>query len=294
MYSGIKSSKNGYHSIAYPATDKADQKGLRVGAFRCGGGIIDTGDIKGIQKQFAEVWKAGGRSQIGKSIQTYNILLSFSRNEISPDEQDAFEHAADIAEHVIKRMYPGHQYTLVVQADGAGGMLHVHGTVNALCMQSLKACRGRQTSYRTLREEIEKELENGGIDIDRGSYHTKKELKKAYRVRAEKAATGHSWTDEITEKISKALRNTERFSELENNLSKEGVGVLKKQKKNWTFILLQSEEPSFAGRKAKGDTLSTDFVPSKMRAIVDKNYRDSISIGEMKIYDQRKDAIIGI
>ena len=49
MYSGIRSSKNGYASIAYPMTDKKYQKGIRVGAFRCGNGIVDAGDSKGIR-----------------------------------------------------------------------------------------------------------------------------------------------------------------------------------------------------------------------------------------------------
>ena len=57
MYSCIKSSRNGYHSIAYPMTEKKNQKTERIGAFRCGGGIIDTGTIKGIREQFAKVWK---------------------------------------------------------------------------------------------------------------------------------------------------------------------------------------------------------------------------------------------
>ena len=77
MYSGIKSSRNGYHSIAYPMTDKRNQTEERIGAFRCGGGIIDLGTIKGIREQFAKVWKRGKR-EIG-DIQVYNILYSFSR-----------------------------------------------------------------------------------------------------------------------------------------------------------------------------------------------------------------------
>jgi len=37
MYSGIKSSRNGYASVSYPMTDKKVQNEERIGAFRCGG-----------------------------------------------------------------------------------------------------------------------------------------------------------------------------------------------------------------------------------------------------------------
>ena len=156
MYSGIKSSRNGYHSIAYPMTEKRNQTTERIGAFRCGGGIIDTGTIKGIREQFAKVWKRGKR-EIG-DIQVYNILYSFSPNELDSDAEESLELAADIVAPVMEKIYPGHQWTLVAQRDGKGGKVHVHATVNALETNTLKACRGRQTSYITIREEIESEM----------------------------------------------------------------------------------------------------------------------------------------
>ena len=136
--------------------EKKNQTEERIGAFRCGGGILDTGTIKGIRNQFARVWRQGGR-QIG-DIQAYMVLFSFSPKELSPDDPESLEKAADLADAAVRRMYPGHQYTLVAQKDGDGGLIHVHGTVNALHTETLKACRGRQTSYQALREEIEEEM----------------------------------------------------------------------------------------------------------------------------------------
>lgn len=166
MYSGIRSSRNGYASIAYPMTDKVKQKGVRIGAFRCGNGIIDTGDAKGIRKQFARIWKKGNRN-VG-DIQVYTLLFSFSSNELYPKNMGSLDTAADIVANVIEKNYPGHQYTIVAQNDGKSGLIHCHACINALNYKTLKACRGRQTSYNVIREKIEKEMELWQIPIDYG------------------------------------------------------------------------------------------------------------------------------
>ena len=44
MVSGIKTGRVGATEIIYPMRDKKKQKGPRVEAFACGGGIIDTGE----------------------------------------------------------------------------------------------------------------------------------------------------------------------------------------------------------------------------------------------------------
>ena len=130
MYSGIRSSKNGYASIAYPMTDKKHQKGVRIGAFRCGNGVIDTGDAKGIRKQFARVWKRGNRN-VG-DIQAYTLLFSFSKDELNPESMGSLDTAADIVANIIEKNYPGHQYTIVAQNDGKSGLVHCHACINAL------------------------------------------------------------------------------------------------------------------------------------------------------------------
>lgn len=272
MYSGIKSSRNGYHSIAYPMTDKRNQTEERIGAFRCGGGIIDPGTIKGIREQFATVWKRGKR-EIG-DIQAYNILYSFSPNELDPDAEESLELAADIVAPVMEKIYPGHQWTLVAQRDGKGGKVHVHATVNALETNTLKACRGRQTSYITIREEIESEMEQYGIQIDHGKNHGKAEKKKTERLKdaKKKDENNYSWLEDVAARIQIALSQTTRFDKLEENLEKYGVAVTRKTRNNWTFALMDAKDKKYVGKKVRGDKMSSKFVPGEMRRIVDANY----------------------
>ena len=271
MYSGIRSSRNGYASIVYPMTDKKHQKGVRIGAFRCGNGIIDTGDAKGIRKQFARVWKKGNRD-VG-DIQAYTLLFSFSENELNPESMGSLDVAADIVANVIEKNYPGHQYTIVTQNDGKSGLVHCHACINALNRKTLKACRGRQTSYSVIREEIEKEMEIWNIPVDYGKQHIKSEKKQNQQTAKRKVNSEVSWMDELRKRIQIAVQQTVSLADLEENLNRYGVAVIKKTKSNWTFQLWDGTE--FQGKKARGDKISPDFIPSKLRKTIDLNYQNS-------------------
>ena len=271
MYSGIRSSRNGYASIAYPMTDKIKQRGVRIGAFRCGNGVIDTGDAKGIRKQFARVWKRGNRN-VG-DIQAYTLLFSFSENELNPENMESLDNAADIVANVIEKNYPGHQYTIVAQNDGKSGLVHCHACINALNYKTLKACRGRQTSYSVIREEIEKEMELWHIPIDYGKQHIKSEKKQKQRTAKIKNNKEVSWMDELRKRIQIAVQQTMSFAELEKNLNRYGVIVTRKTKSNWTFQLQDGTE--FQGKKSRGDKISPEFIPSQLRKTIDLNYQNS-------------------
>ena len=271
MYSGIRSSRNGYASIAYPMIDKVKQKGVRIGAFRCGNGLIDTGDAKGIRKQFARVWKRGNRN-VG-DIQAYTLLFSFSENELNPENMESLDNAADIVANVIEKNYPGHQYTIVAQNDGKSGLIHCHACINALNYKTLKACRGRQTSYNVIREEIEKEMELWQIPIDYGKQHTKAEKKQKQQTAKRKVNNEVSWMDELRKRIQIAVQQTMSFADLEKNLNRYGVAVTRKTKSNWTFQL--QDGTKYQGKKARGDKISSDFVPVKLRKTIDLNYQNS-------------------
>ena len=99
MYTGVQSSRNGYRSISYPMTDKEDQKIERIAGFACGGGILDTGSAESIRKQFARVWLRGGR-RVG-DIQGYNFLMSFSRQELGPEDPESVMKAEEIGMAVM-------------------------------------------------------------------------------------------------------------------------------------------------------------------------------------------------
>lgn len=248
-------------------TEKKKQTENRIGAFRCGGGIIDTGSAAGIRRQFARVWKRGDR-KIG-DIQAYMLLYSFSKKELDPNRPQNMELAADLAVSAIEELYPGHQYTLVVQKDGKGGKIHAHGTVNALHRETLKACRGAQTSYAAVRAGIEDAMTEAGIAIDPGKSHRKRQKKREVAA----AKDGYSWIEDLAGRIRLVLQRVIRFDELEEELNEEGVVVLRKTKSNWTFALMTAPLEQYNGKKARGSRMDEAFTPSRMRQIIDQNYR---------------------
>ena len=190
-------------------TDKIKQRGVRIGAFRCGNGVIDTGDAKGIRKQFARVWKRGNRN-VG-DIQAYTLLFSFSENELNPENMGSLDVAADMVANVIEKNYPGHQYTIVAQNDGKSGLVHCHACINALNYKTLKACRGRQTSYSVIREEIEKEMELWHIPIDYGKQHIKSEKKQ--KQRTAKIKNNQELNVRLTRDLQKKGYDTKRLQD---------------------------------------------------------------------------------
>ena len=100
MYTGIKSSTKGFRDIKYPLEDKRDQERERVAGFACGGGVIDTLNTKGLRKQFKYVWDKGNRPE--GTIQAYKYLMSFSKNELNPDDPASAEKALEIAREVME------------------------------------------------------------------------------------------------------------------------------------------------------------------------------------------------
>ena len=122
-------------------------------------------------------------------------------------------------------------------------------------------------------EEIEKEMEIWNIPVDYGKQHIKSEKKQNQQTAKRKVNSEVSWMDELRKRIQIAVQQTVSLADLEENLNRYGVAVIKKTKSNWTFQLWDGTE--FQGKKARGDKISPDFIPSKLRKTIDLNYQNS-------------------
>lgn len=90
------------------------------------GGIIPSvaaGQFAALRRRFG---KEGAKRQ---GIMGY---ISFSREELDPDDPDAGIKALLIARCAVSRQFRGHPALLAVQRDGVGGLWHVHFLVSAV------------------------------------------------------------------------------------------------------------------------------------------------------------------
>ena len=116
-------------------------------------------------------------------------------------------------------------------------------------------------------------MEYWGISVDHGKQHTKAEKKQKQRTAKIQNNSEVSWMDELRKRIQIAVQQTMSFADLEKNLNRYGVTVTRKTKSNWTFQLQDGTE--FQGKKSRGDKISPEFIPSKLRKTIDLNYQNS-------------------
>lgn len=272
MYTWMKSSRNGRRSISYPITDKADQKEERIGGMYCGGGLIDTGNAEGLRMQFAHIWDLAGRDRLG-SIQTYKRVISFSENEISPDDPDWADKAISIGIDIFEKLMPDTLYYLVAQKDGKGGKVHLHGVNNAVHTSTLKALSGRETSKSIFQRVAEEVAEEHGIELDAGKDHSKRKKKEAKKKQEhQKETEGYSWMEDLQERITLAAAQTTATGDFEENLRQHGVTVSRKSKTGWTFVLDDCPEPKYKGKKCRYDKFPEDFSMKTLNKQFKANY----------------------
>ena len=268
MVSGIKAGTRGSADIIYPMTDKRFQKGVRIEGFSCGGGIFDTGNRKGILKQFKSIWQAGHRGP-GDNL-TYKYLFSFSKNELDPDDPRSVDKAVAIVSEIMENLCKNRQWVLVVHKDGKSGLIHVHCITNAL-HNDLKAAHGRETSYSVIRSVADKTLQKHGIDVDLGENHTKRD-KKLQRREHTKQKDKFSWTEYMETMIDKAIDKTTKKSDLDKNLKEVGIGIVEKNRSGWTYRLEKCPETKFEGKTMVYSKFKKDFSNKNINKRVDENY----------------------
>lgn len=291
MVTWIKSTTCIARAVQYPMTDKPDQKEIqkeRIEGFRCGGGILDTGDKESIVKQFQRFCNMAGRSRVKKldgtyPVQGYRVTYAFSANELDPNDPDSIEKALDIAEDASSHRFKNVPYIMVAQRDGKSGLIHVH-EVDCCChSDTLKILQGREVYKKVLEEQADAAVERAGIQVDVGGGHPKNSHKRQKREKA-KEQDGFSWMEVLEGKILSAAAETTSYKDFPANLEKYGVKVDEKGKKKagWTYILAECEDERFIGKKAKYNKFPSDLSQKALNSIFDQNYREKTEMEKKK------------
>lgn len=100
-----------------------------------------AGGVGGMIPSIAAGQFAATRRRYGKQDakrQGATGYISFSREELDPDDPDAGIKALRIAQETVARMYPGHPGICVVQRDGKSGLWHAHFLVSAISDRAIE------------------------------------------------------------------------------------------------------------------------------------------------------------
>ena len=278
MHTYIHSTTDIRRAIQYPMTDKREQKGLRIEGIRCGGGLVDTGDKRGIVEQFNIPLDAAGRHRMKGvdgtyPIQGYKTTFSFSRKEIDPNDPEGADKALDIIQQVMDNRAKDRLYILIAQKDGKGGLWHVHGVECAVHSSTLKALSGRETSYDIMRKQTEHYLEKAGIEPDAGENHDKRKRTKGAMHRKGLERQGKSWMQDLETRIKGAADQATTKDEFRSLLEASGVSVPRESKTGWTYAMEVNEGKKTVTKKVRYDRFQEDFSQKTLNKQFAENFR---------------------
>ena len=276
-------SKSGRDTFYYLVREKEGSTVKRVLAFDTIG--IMQGDYDYMFNQFKSVWKRAGKLNWKDSngayhsmnggracIQAISTIISFS-NEDFPrlpgggfTEEQRLE-ALEIARNIHEEM--GYkQVFLVVQCDGVGGYLHVHGFVNAVDPVTEKTLSDSFRNYKRFRFVSDKVIQQFGLkplDPDKENVLSPEErAKRKGDIPKDQLLFNEVLKDKILAVLNKGFTSREEFVD---KLAAVGVKAEFQQEKNGkkgpegiVYHMFDEYGKKHRNRKRKASNLGTEFM----------------------------------
>lgn len=115
-------------------------------------------------QQFAVIRGIHGQRDIKR--QSASVYLSFTEDELAPDDPLAGEKALAIGGETVQRAFPGHPGIVVVQNDGYSGLWHVHASVSGVSDRDAELVYRRKPRKSSIRDKIAaKDSPDGLIEV---------------------------------------------------------------------------------------------------------------------------------
>ena len=284
MYSRITASKNGRAAIRYARGKGPGKNGRCV--------LITTINMlpgTDYADQMTPLWK---RVRANHTTQVRRIIISFSKNELDPENAADIETANTIVKEFIKTYYPDRQAVLFYQNDGTGGCLHCHAIVNDVSLTDHKACTRTQGHYTYVRKGIDNvaakyiTLDDGGKSASRQT-HTE-------RAKAEKAAVimegypelqdealrrvlmkekAYSYKEDMKQRIHEAALSSTDEDTFFDELKARGISAIKKTSAKYGEHYVYNFDMCPVGVKntrARSYKLGYSFSPEAVRMLWQK------------------------
>ncbi|MEU4014831.1 relaxase/mobilization nuclease domain-containing protein [Microbacterium sp. NPDC028030] len=146
--------------ISYALEDKPDQKGERyVMASGTGGMLVSVA-----KKQMRDVRKKWGKDRAGAFVQAYHVIQSFAKDELDPEDPDAWMTAQKLGVALAEDRFPDRQVLVVTQRDGRTGCVHNHLVANSIETKTGRSLNSGIVTHARLVEAHERVLEEQGFE----------------------------------------------------------------------------------------------------------------------------------
>lgn len=221
--------------------------------------------------QMGKYWN---RASAKHKVQLIQLILSWSKRELNPDDPDDMEKALDIAMDMVNEHYPDRQALIFIQTDGEGGCVHAHILVNDVSMTDNRGCSQWQRYHPQVmkwNDEITSRytaLDNGKAEPD----------KVPHWQRVRHARGEYVYQDDIKSRVRAAMDGAGSEAEFRQRLADAGVTYEAKDSKKYgryfTYDLDKATLPegvSVPGRerlKARSYKLGADYGPEAVQAAV--------------------------
>ena len=168
------------------------------------------------------------RARSNHKAQIFQIIQSFSKNELNPDDPVDIEKANIIGQKFVLEHYKNRQALVCTQKDGKGGCLHNHILINDVSFVDYKGCGDGYYHHANIKRWSD-EIAGRYTVLDMGAgknYDNVSVAEMEIRKR-----NGYSYIDDIRQRVSIAMSEASSESDFYNRLIDNGVAVTKKTSK---------------------------------------------------------------
>lgn len=260
---------------------------------------------------FEDVWK---HARNNHSCQMLRLIVSYSRNELDPDNPADILKADTIGQRIAKENYPNRQAVVFTQIDGKSGLIHTHILISDVELETYKACDNILYKSDYVADMVDKVIESEGITLDYGQGMDKdawKAHKKGiknrdtYKESNARAKGQYVWKDDLKARISSCMSSSTSESQFIDDMKKNGVlvevhdakttkkkdGTIINRDKYYTYTLTDTSkfpdgQKVPERRKARSNKLGTDYDVKTILETLQRNKEQ----GEQK--EQQKHSVI--
>ncbi|VEH01969.1 Relaxase/Mobilisation nuclease domain [Slackia heliotrinireducens] len=190
-----------------------------------------------------------------RTVEGQHVRISFSKEDLDPNDPNAPETAAGLAYDIISEQFPNALCDIVIHDDGKGGNLHAHCLV--VNQDEVTGRALRNTSHKHVSLAADRVCKRNGYSVV-GEH--------ASRTWEQTCSNGKlsSFEMQLGDTINECLQQANSVDEFKTLLIENGV-ELRENKNGWSYSMLDTTDPNKERRRRrKASSLCSDFTRNEV------------------------------